>query len=1697
MLRRFVSLLVALVMIISVIPVSISAEGVHMPGTHSEAHTCEKCNKTVNWTAWGDDPAEKTSLPTSGHYYLVDNVDMSNGTRTVASDLCLCLNGFTITAPQKERTLAVAAANKFIAISDCTATYVDGMYTAGKITGGKNTTIYGGTIYVGNNNCKLYFYDGIIENCESTAGGGAIFVATGSSTKIPEVYMYGGALRNNETPAAGGAVRVGDYGQFYMTGGEIVENRAKLGGGIYAGSNVTVAVKNASVTQNHATEQAGGLQVTSGTISLQEEAIITGNTAVNKDTANNLYLLKGHAGAAASKLAGNAKIGVTLAADRIAEGQMHVTTAVAGTDAKYFESDYDTYEPKLENNRVVLVEKVDTPPTPPVPTHSHNGCNDALCTEHVVIGYEKWSDSTKLPTSGKWYLDTDVTVTNQTVLSGDLDLCLNGKTITGCNGKRILASVSGYTLTIADCTAKTKDGIYTAGKLTGAVSTASNGQGGAINLGAKDTLYLFDGMITGNCSYVRGGGVNVAGTMYMYGGEISGNTAKNGSGAAMPGGGVYVGSNAKLYAYGGIIKANEASIGAGIYAGGGATIVLEDVQVTDNTASASAAGMLVTSGTVTVKGETEITGNTVNDKNENVVLQKNMAGMDANGLTGAAKIGITLTADRISGGNMNITTGAAADLSVYFKSDDASYNVVFDGEVKLETPITHIHCVQGHGDCSEHDSIGFTAWNDANKLPEASGKYYLTTDVTVTNRAGLSNANITLCLDGHTIRVADGYEKGRGFYLRGSSKLTLTDCAKELGVITGAKESAVMFDSSCVGAELNIYNITLTGNTTTAAGGAVCVQGESVFNLYSGQLIGNTATTVLLLDASGQPQLDAEGNQQLKQKLGGGAVAVIGGKATFNMHGGTISNNCASAGSYTKADGKTATGGGHGGGIYSSGNVNLLGGKIADNTADGNGGGIILSGNNITFTMTGGEISGNKATNAGGILAQNKSLVLLSGGMVKNNAAATGGGVYISTNAAITMNGGTITANTASAKGGGMFLLGATAQLNAGTISANKAETHGGGIAATVGSVTVNGEKQNRPAQITVNSDFTITKNAADKNAGGIHVAGKDSTLTLNGGTISGNNAVGAAGGVLTEVGAVFVMKSGKISGNRAKTGAGAYISADTSIKMEGGAVTGNHATGNTGGIQMLRSQGVFSGGTISGNTTDTNGGGLYLSGATATLCGTSVTNNTATKNGGGVALSQVSSGSAKIPSKLVVSGSTISGNKGIGGGGVLVQTNTTLEIRSGAICNNQGRSGGGIYAGTDSTINMTGGSLSNNSAENHGGAVYHQLSVGNYTGGTITGNTAGVNGGGFLITGKTAIVTMKDLELHDFEAGSNAAVVLCQARATLNMENCKIYDNVVTKGSGAVYISTNSFSNLKNCLFFNNTAAKDGGAFYGAANCHVAMTDCDFTENESQLSGGAILCRGNVTMTDCSVSNNKAAVNGGGISTAKCGLRGSKFQEGLVMTNVTVTANEAAGQGGGLYLSTGCRTTMTDVTITGNVAGAEGGAFWAVDDTTLHNVTATGNTSGGKGYAVWYDDSLYDGHSYFVGVHKISGDIVVTDNNGGDVYLGKETALIIAQAGLGDKAKFNLTLDTGLLTNRLYGAYNYEGGNCVYTITPGDRSITDPEPLPADEQNEAANKIDTADAVLYVCIGVLAIAVAVVAILIAKKKKTPAGENK
>lgn len=101
------------------------------------------------------------------------------------------------------------------------------------------------------------------------------------------------------------------------------------------------------------------------------------------------------------------------------------------------------------------------------------------------------------------------------------------------------------------------------------------------------------------------------------------------------------------------------------------------------------------------------------------------------------------------------------------------------------------------------------------------------------------------------------------------------------------------------------------------------------------------------------------------------------------------------------------------------------------------------------LTMSGGEISGNKAKNGGGVYihAAFRSFTMTGGTIKGNTATKNGGGVYVNGDGPLnmqgsfTMLGGTIDGNTAG-KGGGVYSQGSFT-MSGGTITKNKANTDG------------------------------------------------------------------------------------------------------------------------------------------------------------------------------------------------------------------------------------------------------------------------------------------------------------------------------------------------------------------------------------------------------------------------------------------------------------------------------------------------------------------------------------------------------------------------------------------------------------------------------------------------------------------------------
>ena len=262
-----------------------------------------------------------------------------------------------------------------------------------------------------------------------------------------------------------------------------------------------------------------------------------------------------------------------------------------------------------------------------------------------------------------------------------------------------------------------------------------------------------------------------------------------------------------------------------------------------------------------------------------------------------------------------------------------------------------------------------------------------------------------------------------------------------------------------------------------------------------------------------------------------------------------------------------------GSGILANNRVNITmeDGAIIRNNTNRNyelGGGILI-GNSSTFTMNGGEISGNTANGGGGVAIIGSTMVMNNGTISNNSTYRTSGqgsygaGVYVAdyanssggdtlftaTPASFEMNGGKITGNKALDYGGGIVTFPQRSQkisinINNGEISGNKVTVGSGGAVAAFFGVT----------ELNIKGG-TLTGNSAYQFGGGVFLY-QATNVTISGGTISENKALRGGGGVCLREGSAVKQTGGSIENNVAKVGGGIYSGTYT---MTGGVIKDNN----------------------------------------------------------------------------------------------------------------------------------------------------------------------------------------------------------------------------------------------------------------------------------------------------------------------------------------------------------------------------------------------------------------------------------------------------------------------------------------------------------------------------------------------------------
>lgn len=312
-------------------------------------------------------------------------------------------------------------------------------------------------------------------------------------------------------------------------------------------------------------------------------------------------------------------------------------------------------------------------------------------------------------------------------------------------------------------------------------------------------------------------------------------------------------------------------------------------------------------------------------------------------------------------------------------------------------------------------------------------------------RLQIMNATVDLCdcSNGESGKII-GTETDYTVYQYGTSQTEFNMYGGTISGIS--KNGAVNVYGYEADHTFNMYGGTVTNAYSNTQTGAVSVYGAGgKFNMYGGTIKDCTGKCSGVYASYGATVTMAGGTiENNNAGTYGGGVYLTGWTETvptFTMTGGSITNNQGAngggvyitygtfnmSGTAAISNNQSANGGG-GVHMYHSAytsvvnTFNMTGGSITNNTGL-TGGGVDMGGGSASaFTMTGGTISGNTATGSGGggVFLRKGTLSVSGTAAIADNTAKNGGGVYLN-GGTLTMTGGEITGNSANNYSGGVY----------------------------------------------------------------------------------------------------------------------------------------------------------------------------------------------------------------------------------------------------------------------------------------------------------------------------------------------------------------------------------------------------------------------------------------------------------------------------------------------------------------------------------------------------------------------------------------------------------------------------------------------------------------------------------------------------
>ncbi len=671
---------------------------------------------------------------------------------------------------------------------------------------------------------------------------------------------------------------------------------------------------------------------------------------------------------------------------------------------------------------------------------------------------------------------------------------------------------------------------------------------------------------------------------------------------------------------------------------------------------------------------------------------------------------------------------------------------------------------------------------------------------------------------------------------------------------------------------------------------SICLNGHSITQNRDKDVI-NVANDVYLslYDCS-------EGNAgritHAEGKTGRGIKFSAGIGNTFDMYGGTITGNHATATNDNMGGGVLVTG-------SAKGSFNLRGGVITGNSA-ANGGGVAVcstqSNNKDTsryFNMFGGTISNNQANdNGGGVYVENNGRVTVSGGEIKNNTATKGGGIGGGTSG--TTNGGSIDASkcpplyiTVSDRA---KITGNSAPVGGGIYAGDEAYGYcrftmtGGEISGNTSvynqNYTYNGGGVYLGGTMTVSGDAKIVKNKKGDEINNVFlpqnlVSKNYYTMTIGGGGLTSGASIGVTSSKVLDNGeAVTIVDSGAASDSKN------YFTADAgtpyniqrvgeTLVLVNGTLTHKHPIcGKTCTTHSPKDKDVTWTAINSAEDLKKAAGGnsaettqYYYLTNDVTLDSTWTPSGYLALDLGDYALTttqsvdtiQLNSGANLTLTSCGTHGGTVQhSGRGVYGRGVVVPSGATFTMYNVELTNHEAAdlrvNGAGVYV-NGGTFNMRSGSLVDNTSKSNsggGGVLVDNGGTFNLYSGKINGDNCALCGGGVSVIGSSTFNmyggTISDNKASDPTAiyGEGGGVYV--DGSTFHMTGGEIKNNSASDAGGGVYVK--NVKNVKNSTFTMTGGEIKGNIAYkwGGGGVYVASTGTFIVDGKVTITGNKLV---------------------------------------------------------------------------------------------------------------------------------------------------------------------------------------------------------------------------------------------------------------